>query len=43
MKNSEKQNSIIRERREDEVNNVNESQKNNQPLPQAKDIEEIEY
>ncbi|MFB7140336.1 hypothetical protein ACFCYN_11840 [Gottfriedia sp. NPDC056225] len=43
MKNSEKQNSIIRERREDEVNNVNESQKNKQPLPQAKDIEEMEY
>ena len=43
LKNREKQNSNIRERREDEINNINQSQKNNQPLPQAKDIEEIEY
>ncbi|WP_268875885.1 hypothetical protein [Gottfriedia acidiceleris] len=43
MKDREKQNSIIRERREDELNNINESNKNNQPLPQPKDIEEIEY
>ncbi|MEH7349688.1 hypothetical protein [Gottfriedia acidiceleris] len=43
MKNREKQNSIIRERREDEINNVNQNQKNKQPLPQPKDIEEIEY
>ncbi|MEE6450382.1 hypothetical protein RAH41_07410 [Gottfriedia acidiceleris] len=43
MKNRETQNSMIRERREDEINNINQSQKNNQPLPQPKDIEEIEY
>ena len=43
LKNREKQNSIIRERREDEINNINQSKKNNQPLPQPKDIEEIEY
>lgn len=43
LKNHEKQNSMIRERREDEINNINQSKKNNQPLPQPKDIEEIEY
>ncbi|MEH7454045.1 hypothetical protein [Gottfriedia acidiceleris] len=43
MKNREKENNIIRERREDEINNINQSKKNNQPLPQPKDIEEIEY
>ncbi|WP_255294807.1 hypothetical protein [Bacillus sp. AFS041924] len=43
MKDRKKQNSLIRERREDEINNVNERQNNNQPLPQPKDIEEIEY
>ncbi|MGG2028557.1 hypothetical protein AB1282_22910 [Gottfriedia sp. S16(2024)] len=43
MKNHEKQNSIIRERKEDEISIVNQDQKNNQPLPQPKDIEEIEY
>lgn len=43
LKDRKKQNSLIRERREDEINNVNERQNNNQPLPQPKDIEEIEY
>lgn len=43
LKEREKQNNMIRERREDEMNNANESQKNNKPLPQAKDFEEIEY
>jgi len=43
LKNREKQNSIIRERREDEINKINQSKQNNQPLPQPKDIEEIEY
>ncbi|WP_286138258.1 hypothetical protein [Bacillus sp. AFS055030] len=43
MKNREKQNNLIRDRREDEINNLNQSKQNNQPLPQPKDIEEIEY
>jgi len=43
VKKTEKQSNLINDRREDEITNVKENTKNNQPLPQPKDIEEIEY
>ena len=41
MKEHEKK--LLNERREDEITSINQKSKNNQPLPQPKDYEEIEY
>jgi hypothetical protein len=43
MKEKGKQNNLFTERREDEITNSKEVSQTNQPLPQPKDFEEIEY
>lgn len=43
MKEERKNNQLLNERREDQISNANELPKNNEPTPNPKDFEEIEY